>query len=327
MNRSGPSRSPDGRSQRTSASTPDHPVVAQPDQRLVDHRELAPGQRLRHPGRQREPADVAVVAFGVEQRQPVAAVLLGPVQRGVGGLHQLGRPGADVRPLHHAGAGRDHDAVAAEPDRPAHRGQRRLRAAAQLGAERVLVAGVLDEHHELVAAHPGHQVPADLGREPVGDGLQQLVADVVAEGVVDRLEPVQVEVAHAHLAVRLGQRGVQALEEQGAVGQPGERVVLGLVAQPVLQPMPLGGVLDHADREPRGAVGVAHQREHDVGPDRAAVLAVDALGQPRAVPRAGQHVLDLHPQGRGRRRDARRRTPSAGRARRRGSRAARTAPG
>ncbi len=97
MNRSGPSRSPDGRSQRTSASTPDHPLVAQPHQRLVDHRELAPGQRVRHPGRQREPADVAVVAVGVEHREPVAPVLLGPVERGVGGLHQLGRPGADVR--------------------------------------------------------------------------------------------------------------------------------------------------------------------------------------------------------------------------------------
>lgn len=96
---------------------------------------------------------------------------------------------------------------------------------------------LLHEHHELVAAHPGHGVPcrAELGVEAVRDGAQELVARVVAEGVVDGLEAVEVEVADPDRgggAVRPGERGLEPGEEQRAVRQPGERVVLGLVTQP-----------------------------------------------------------------------------------------------
>ena len=83
---------------------------------------------------------------------------------------------------------------------PAHGVQRGLRDSLE-----VLDAGaVLDQHHELVAAHPGHQVTvtAQVGAQALGDGPQQRVAGVVAQGVVDGLEVVQVQVADPDRVVR-----------------------------------------------------------------------------------------------------------------------------
>ncbi len=54
------------------------------------------------------------------------------------------------------------------------------------------------QHAELVAAQPRHHQAALGGRrlEPSRDLHQQAVADVVAEGVVDVLEAVEVEQRH-----------------------------------------------------------------------------------------------------------------------------------
>ena len=56
------------------------------------------------------------------------------------------------------------------------------------------------------------------------DLAQQVVAGVVAEGVVDRLEAVEVEEQDGAVAVRAGEGGLDALDERRAVGQPGQRV-------------------------------------------------------------------------------------------------------
>jgi hypothetical protein len=61
--------------------------------------------------------------------------------------------------------------------------------------DRRLVGDVLDEHDELVAAEARDRVGVanDVVQAP-GDRAQQVVADVVAEAVVDRLERVEVDV-------------------------------------------------------------------------------------------------------------------------------------
>jgi hypothetical protein len=58
-------------------------------------------------------------------------------------------------------------------------------------AERgVGVAVVVDDEHELVALQPGDEPHwCGTGREPVRDLGEELVAGVVAEGVVDGFEP------------------------------------------------------------------------------------------------------------------------------------------
>ena len=91
------------------------------------------------------------------------------------------------------------------------------------------------EDGELVAPQAGHGVTGahDRGEQPAGPH-QDAVADVVAERVVDRLEPVEVAEAQGHRSARSWGRGQCVLHpvvEQGPVGQPGELVVEGQMAQ------------------------------------------------------------------------------------------------
>ena len=161
----------------------------------------------------------------------------------------------------------------------------------------------VDQDDELVAAHPGDQV-AVVGHargQPPADHHQQPVTEVVAEAVVDRLEAVQVEEAHPDPLPGAGgvEHPAQRLEEQRPVGQPGQRVVQRLEAQPLLEFVPLGDVLDHRDGEPGPAVVVPDQRDGQVRPDHAAVLAVVALLHPgRVVLALDQLLVELpHPGG------------------------------
>ena len=99
-------------------------------------------------------------------------------------------------------------------------------------AEHLLgVADLGEDDAELVAAQAGHGV---LGPGVVGEALgqlgEELVAAVVAEGVVDLLEAVQVDDGDG--GSRVAAHGVDhgllgALVEQRPVGEVGERVVLG----------------------------------------------------------------------------------------------------
>ena len=88
--------------------------------------------------------------------------------------------------------------------------------------------------------------------EPLGHRLQQQVADRVAEAVVDVLEAIQVEEEDGAVpvgapGVRDGHRG--PVLEEGAVGEPGELVVVGAVLE-------LGAALHQAHQ-----VGDDEQRE------------------------------------------------------------------
>ena len=102
------------------------------------------------------------------------------------------------------------------------------------------VADVVEQDRELVAAEPGDGVAGPQGRlQPARDGDQQPVADVVAERVVDELEAVEVQEQHRRAggraaALRAPDRLRQAVQEQHAVGQPGQRVVQGVVLQALL---------------------------------------------------------------------------------------------
>ncbi len=71
-------------------------------------------------------------------------------------------------------------------------------------------------------------------RSDLGDLADQVVAGMVAERVVDRLQPVDVDDHHRALAAVAGGEGDVLVElgaEAAAVEQPGERVVVGEIAQ------------------------------------------------------------------------------------------------
>ena len=109
------------------------------------------------------------------------------------------------------------------------------------------VGGALDlrqHHHELVAADAADGVHhAQLPHQALGDLLQHLVAGGVAERVVDVLEAVQVDEHHRGLlavALARGQRLGEPVFQQAAVGQPGQRVVVGEVLRARLGLAPVG---------------------------------------------------------------------------------------
>src|SRR5437870_11519445 len=86
---------------------------------------------------------------------------------------------------------------------------------------------------ELVAAEAGHGVAlAKRLRKAPADLVEELIAEVMAEGVVDLLEAIEVHHDHPHrvaAAARGGDGVLQAIEKQGAIGQAGQTVMSGLV--------------------------------------------------------------------------------------------------
>ena len=115
--------------------------------------------------------------------------------------------------------------------------------------------------------------------QPRGDRDQQLVADLVAEAVVDELEAVEVEEQDARqpaAAAQARERLLEAVEEQHAVGQPGERVVQRAVADRVLGRLALERVGEHVGQR---------LEEVDVARRRSRVrIAVHAEDAERAAP-------------------------------------------
>ena len=84
---------------------------------------------------------------------------------------------------------------------------------------------------ELVAAEPADLALARRSRgEPLGDLLEQRVADRMAERVVDVLEAVEIDQEQGAAAGRAAlvlQRLVERAPHQHAVGQAGQRIVFG----------------------------------------------------------------------------------------------------
>ena len=117
-------------------------------------------------------------------------------------------------------------------------------------AQRVrLVADALAQHGELVAAEAGdHVVRAQHGAQARADRPQQLVAGVVAERVVEHLQVVDVEEEQgeaAALGVGARDRLAEALHQQRAVREAGERVVQRVVADALLRALALDGAVEH----------------------------------------------------------------------------------
>ena len=140
------------------------------------------------------------------------------------------------------------------------------------------VSDFLEDHEELVAAEPRHQIGRpQLGAKPPRHFHEELVAGVMAIRVIDLLEAVQIDeragepraVAPRPLDGLLQRRG-----EAGAVGKPGERIAVGERLDPLAHERGLGDVAAHP----------AIPEEHPVG------------SEPRL---AGQREIPREPVGHG----------------------------
>ena len=109
-----------------------------------------------------------------------------------------------------------------------------------IGVGLVLVAELVQENRELVAAEPGERVARPQARlEAARHRDEQLVADQVAETVVDDLEAVEIEIERREPAadaalLELFEAAAEPLDEHRAVAEPGQRIEESGAAQPLL---------------------------------------------------------------------------------------------
>ncbi len=162
----------------------------------------------------------------------------------------------------------------------------------------VLVDVAVAQDHELVAADAGDHVGGSSGvRDAVCHLGEQCVADLVADGVVDVLQPVDVHEQDGDVAARAAdavERVGRGAQQQQAVGQPGERVVVGLAGELALQVLGGGDVASDATPVLDHAVGGAVQHQIDVERALEAVGAAEAdFPRPHRAGGAG-HDLARH---------------------------------
>ena len=127
----------------------------------------------------------------------------------------------------------------------------------------------------------------DEATQPVGHHPQELVADRVAEGIVDVLEVIEIEQVRGHNLAALGVRDrmLQPLVEQSAIGQSGQGVMVGHMGDLGLRPPLLGDILTRTDR---AAVGHRLYRYGNAAP--VAELAVELAEM--SVIAFAQHGVD-----------------------------------
>ena len=257
MNSAGEIMPRSGWRQRSSASQPVTSSLREIDQRLVVDLEAAVHQRLAQIPLQGEPRLGAGIHRRLEEAIGSAAVGLGAIHRQIGILDQLIEIGAVLRRHCDADAGIGRELVAEAfiglPDRLMNAGD-----------EFHDIARVRDlglDHRELVAAEPRDEIglpdaAPDAGRH----GLQQFVADMMSERIVDALEFVDVDIKQCELLAAAGslQLAFDLFAEQHPVRQVGQRVVMRKMRDLLVGAPALGDVFDDVD-------DIARSRRPDPG--------------------------------------------------------------
>ena len=260
------------------------PVGIVPAQQRFDAGERAVGQRNLGLVVQLQAAVVQCLAEALHQLEVAAQALahlraveavaaagaLGAVHGDVGMLDQVLHAGGVVRIDRDADAGAKREIDAAHADGLAH-----FRQQAERDGLRALAVGVVGDYDEFVAAEPGQQlVLAHRVAESAGDFGQHPVAGLMALGVVDLLEAVQVnEQQRQRMALRACEREflLQAFAEVAAVRQFGQGVVVGELFDAAVAALALRDILHRADRPVQPAFGVLAEFGTFLEPARFAV--------------------------------------------------------
>lgn len=144
-----------------------------------------------------------------------------------------------------------------------------------------------EDHDELVSADPADQgVPIHGVTQPGRQFHQEFVAGVVTIGVVDGLEVVDIDVEHRNQrrpGIPVPRQVCQTLVELTAVGQIGQRVVAGQMADLGLRLLDLGEVVDHRCHVQVHRLADGRQGDRDI--------------HPAAVEGRQRHLQRMLPQG------------------------------
>ena len=240
-----------GRRQRSSASAPMMRPLRRSTLGWYLIVELVALQRAPQLALEHQALDRRGVHLRGVEGEGVAAVLLGVVHRRIGVAQQVDDVLRVARAEGDADAGGQEHLVLAQLERARDLGEQRTR---QL-RDRAAVVGIgrqpVDEQRELVPRQaPDHGVLGQRARQALRQHLQHAVAGAVAEGVVDLLEAVHVQVQRRHhlAAAQAARDGLlQHVMELHAVGDLGERVVAGEVADAALGALAVGDVARDED--------------------------------------------------------------------------------
>jgi hypothetical protein len=102
------------------------------------------------------------------------------------------------------------------------------------------------QDRKFVAVEAGDHLGVADGRgDPSGDGFQKLVAELVAEHVVDALEAVEIDDVQREDAIATASArdlAAEAVAQERAIGKVGQRVVMGQMQEVALGPLAVGDV-------------------------------------------------------------------------------------
>ncbi len=214
--------------------------------RLVMQEELVALQAAAQTRLQRHPLERMDVDLLRVELVVVLAVLLGAVHGDVGVFHQ-GLFVLRFRRIHADADARRHPAFL---PLNRHRLDERGEDLARDGRDLFRLGHFLHQHHELVPAQARHHVARAHGlREASAHFLQQLVAGLVAERVVDVLEAVEIYEKHCEIAVVAAgvlDREIEHIAEHRPVRQRSQGVVIGEEMDALLVQLALGDVLADA---------------------------------------------------------------------------------
>ena len=223
-----------------------------------------------------------LIVFGIEVVHAIAAQLLGLIHRLIGvaqqhiGIVMVGRVERD------ADTGRNaHLDAVVQFARPGHDFQH----ARQYRLALLFIGQVGQQQNKLVAAQAGDRVlGADEFLQAPGDLRQHAVARLVSVTVVDRLETVQIQIADRNdlvHAVGAGNRLLHPVRQQHAIGQTGQRIVIGQVFDLLLLLFVFGDVGKNADIVRGFTRRILHRRDAELFRILLAVLApVPQLARP-----------------------------------------------
>ena len=199
------------------------------DLRLVMQEKFTPLQGPAQAAFDLLPADRLGIHLAGKKLVSVTAIGFGVVHRGIGVLHHGFDVVAVIRINTDADTQGDMQILPADHMRQGESREQFLR-------DQGCIVGPGDfgqQNHELIPALTADRIGnPDAGSQTLGDRLQQLVTDRVPERVVDVFEMIEIEKKQCDLLVMaLGQtdRLGQALGQQRAVRQVGEKIVLGQV--------------------------------------------------------------------------------------------------
>src|SRR5512132_1970441 len=245
------------------------------DQGLVVEDQLVVVKRLAKTTLKRE----ALERLGVHGRRVelaiVPSLIFGAVHRRIRVAQERLGVGSVARIQCHSDRGRNEERALVDEERKSNGLQDLLRDLCGVS----LVRDGGNEHREFVAAEAGNRVSLpDAAADPLRDSAQQLIADRMAQGVVDYLEVVEIQKERRELLlgpVGLHNGHVEPVVEEEAVGHSGQGVVKSKMPDLLFGPLSLGEVDDRPLDD--GTLRAVDQVFILQDPDECSVLATKAL--------------------------------------------------